>query len=336
MGNGTFFAGSWREGWRGVPPDPGPVAFAQGRSLGPEAEHEGVDGEPGPARRALTERRREALMQLELTERDFRNFSELIYEKSGINLHQGKRELLKARLAKVLRQSSFGSVREYYDYLMKDASGDAFIPLLDVISTNLTAFLREPRHFDYLTDAVVPELFEPEGKGPLGEIRVWCAGCSSGEEAYSIAMTLLEALPTQRHKDIHILATDISTRMLEAADRGVYDASRVEKIPYPLRRQYFQKGIHRWAGYYRVKTQVRERVRFRRLNFIEPFSFAKPFDVVFCRNVMIYFDKATQEDLVNRFFDVMKSPGYLFIGHSESLTGVRHRFRYVRPSVYRR
>ncbi len=275
-------------------------------------------------------------MQVELTERDFRNFSELIYEKCGINLHQGKRELLKARLAKVLRKSSFDSVTEYYHYLMNDTSGDAFIPLLDVISTNLTAFLREPRHFEFLGDTVVPELFGDSGQNGSGDIQVWCAGCSSGEEAYSIAMTLLEALPQPRHRDLHILATDISTRMLSTADRGVYDASRMEKVPYPLRRQYFQKGVNRWSGYYRVKPPVRARIRFQRLNFIEPFSFPKPFDVVFCRNVMIYFDKTTQEDLVNRFYQVLKSPGYLFIGHSESLTGVRHRFRYVRPSVYRK
>ncbi len=275
-------------------------------------------------------------MQLELTDRDYRNFSELIYEKSGINLHHGKRELLKARLAKVLRQFQFRSVSEYYDYLMKDTSGDAFIPLLDVISTNLTAFLRESKHFEFLADTAVPELFAHEGVRGARDIRIWCAGCSSGEEAYSIAITMLDALPENRHKDLHILATDLSTRMLQLAERGVYEAQRVEKIPYDLRRRYFQKGVNRWGGYYRVKPHVRSLVRFQRVNFIEPFSFSDTFDIVFCRNVMIYFDKETQEGLVNRFCDVIRSPGYLFIGHSESLTGVRHRFRYVRPSVYRK
>ena len=275
-------------------------------------------------------------MQLELTDRDYRNFSALIYEKSGINLHQGKRELLKARLAKVLRQSDFTSVREYYDFLMNDTTGDAFIPLLDVISTNLTAFFREPKHFDFLSEVVVNELFGASGQRRSGEIRVWCAGCSSGEEAYSIAMNLLEALPESRHDDIRILATDISTRMLQAADRGIYEAARVEKVPWPTRRQFFQKGANRWAGCYRVKSHVRRRVNFQRLNFIEPFPFSNAFDVIFCRNVMIYFDKTTQENLVNRFYDVIASSGYLFIGHSESLTGVQHRFRYIRPSVYRK
>lgn len=275
-------------------------------------------------------------MQLELTDRDYRNFSALIYEKSGINLHQGKRELLKARLAKVLRQSDFTSVREYYDFLMNDTTGDAFIPLLDVISTNLTAFFREPKHFDFLSEIVVKELFGNSAQRRSGEIRVWCAGCSSGEEAYSIAMTLLEALPESRHEDIRILATDISTRMLQAADRGIYEAARVEKIPMPTRRQFFQKGVNRWTGCYRVKSYVRRRVLFQRLNFIEPFPFNNPFDVIFCRNVMIYFDKTTQENLINRFYEVISTPGYLFIGHSESLTGVQHRFRYIRPSVYRK
>lgn len=276
------------------------------------------------------------MIQMELTERDFRDFSALIYEKSGINLHQGKRELLKARLAKVLRQSHFSSVREYYDYLMKDESGDAFIPLLDVISTNLTAFFREARHFDFLADTVVEELFQSGGRKSSGDIRVWCAGCSSGEEAYSLAMTLIQALPPGRHKDIRILATDISTRMLNIADRGVYEASRVEKVPMPIRRTYFQKGINGWQGYYRVKKPVKEKIQFQRLNFMEPFTFSHNFDVVFCRNVMIYFDKATQENLVGRFYDVLNRPGYLFIGHSESLTSVKHSFRYLRPSVYKK
>ncbi len=275
-------------------------------------------------------------MQMELTERDFRNFSTLIYEKSGINLHQGKRELLKARLAKVLRQFDFKSVGEYYDYLMKDTSGDAFIPLLDVISTNLTSFFREPKHFEFLADTVVPELFLSGAARGSGRIRIWCAGCSSGEEAYSMAMTLLEALPENRHGDLRILATDISTRVLKMADRAVYEASRVERVPYATRRQFFQKGVKRWSGFYRVKQRVRDLVQFQRLNFMEPFSFSEPFDVVFCRNVMIYFDKETQEKLVNRFYEVIQGPGYLFIGHSESLTGVKHRFRYVRPSVYRK
>jgi len=275
-------------------------------------------------------------VQVELTDRDYRNFSDLIYEKSGINLHQGKRELLKARLAKVLRQFKFTCVAEYYDYLVKDESGDAFIPLLDVISTNLTAFLREPKHFEFLADTVCSELFQEVGPGGKKEIRIWCAGCSSGEEAYSIAFTMLDALPENRHKDLRILGTDLSTRMLHLADRGVYEAQRVEKIPYDLRRRYFQKGVNSWAGYYRVKPGVRGLIRFQRLNFIEPFSFPESFDVVFCRNVMIYFDKETQEKLINRFFEVIRSPGYLFIGHSESLTGVHHRFRYVRPSVYKK
>lgn len=275
-------------------------------------------------------------MEMDLSESDFRNFTALIYEKSGINLHKGKRELLKARLAKVLRQFDFRSVGEYYDYLMRDTSGDAFIPLLDVISTNLTAFLREPKHFEFLAETVIPEVFSQGGTRNSGPIRIWCAGCSSGEEAYSIAMTMLEALPENRHRDLRILGTDISTRMLQLAERGVYEAARVEKVPYGMRRQCFQKGVNRWSGFYRVKPHVRNLVRFQRLNFIEPFSFTDPFDIVFCRNVMIYFDKQTQERLVNRFYEVIQGAGYLFIGHSESLTGVAHRFRYVRPSVYRK
>jgi chemotaxis protein methyltransferase CheR len=275
-------------------------------------------------------------MQLKLTDKDFRNFSALIYEKCGINLHQGKRELLKARLAKVLRKSNFRSIKDYYDYLMKDTNGEAFIPLLDVISTNLTAFFREPKHYEFLASTVVEELYRPGAVKSSGDIRIWCAGCSSGEEAYSIAMTMLNVLPENRHKNIRILATDISTRMLEVAERGIYEASRVEKVPFPIRRHYFQKGVNRWQGHYRIKNHIRERIHFQRLNFIEPFYFSQAFDIIFCRNVMIYFDKKTQENLVNRFHEVLSRPGYLFIGHSESLTSINHAFKYVKPSVYKK
>lgn len=272
-------------------------------------------------------------MQLELSERDYTDLSNLIYEKCGIYLHKGKRELLRARLAKVLRKHDFASVRDYYTYLIGDQTGKELIHLLDSISTNLTFFFREPKHFEFLSTVAIPKLVKNNHKGTKRKLNVWCAGCSSGEEAYSITITLLEALP-KHHLEVSILATDISTRMLSVASRGVYSEEKVEKISYELRRRYFQKGTKGWEGYYRVKPALQQAIEFRRFNLVEPFNFGTTFEIIFCRNVMIYFDKSTQEKLVNRFYDVLSKEGLFFIGHSESLTGIDHSFRYVQPSIY--
>jgi chemotaxis protein methyltransferase CheR len=273
-------------------------------------------------------------MQLELSERDYADLSNLIYEKCGIYLHKGKRELLRARLAKVLRKHDFASVRDYYKHLVSDQTGKELIQLLDSISTNLTFFFREPKHFDFLSNVAVPKLMKNGRKGSRQKLNVWCAGCSSGEEAYSIAMTMLESLQNLKLQEVSILATDISTRMLSVAERGIYSEEKVEKISYEWRRRYFQKGVKDWQGYYRVKPALREAVEFRRFNLVDPFSFGTTFEIIFCRNVMIYFDKPTQEKLVNRFYEVLSKDGYFLIGHSESLTGIAHSFRYVQPSIY--
>jgi chemotaxis protein methyltransferase CheR len=273
-------------------------------------------------------------MQLELSERDYTDLSALIYEKCGIYLHKGKRELLRARLAKVLRKHDFTSVREYYAHLVNDQTGKELIHLLDSISTNLTFFFREPKHFDFFTNIAIPKLIKTNRSSSGRRLNLWCAGCSSGEEAYSIGITLLETLQNANLREVSILATDISTRMLNIATRGVYAEEKVEKISYEWRRRYFQKGVKDWEGFYRVKPALREAIEFKRFNLMEPFSFNTNFDIIFCRNVMIYFDKPTQEKLVNRFYNVLSKEGYFLIGHSESLTGINHSFRYVQPSIY--
>lgn len=273
-------------------------------------------------------------MQLELTDRDYANFSALIYQKCGINLHEGKKELLKARLAKVLRHYNFDSVKDYYMFLMNDASGEEMIPLLDSISTNLTYFLREPRHFDFLSQTAVPNLIKSRQNGSKRKLNIWCAGCSSGEEPYSIAITMIESLPDPTLWEVNILATDISTRMLDLAAKGIYGEEKVNKIPYEWKRRYFQKGVQRWERYYRVKPDLRKLITFKRFNLMEPFLFEAAFEIIFCRNVMIYFDKPTQQDLVRKFHEALNKDGYLMIGHSESLTGIDHKFRYIQPSIY--
>ena len=273
-------------------------------------------------------------MILELRDTEFEKISRLVYSHCGIHLHDGKKELVKARLSKRIREGNFKSFADYYDYVKTGEGTDEFIAMIDSLSTNLTSFFREDGHFRALS-RIVPELAREGARRGRPRIRLWSAGCSSGEEPYTMAITALEAAQGL-NAEIRILATDISTRVLKKAAQGVYPAERVKSVPPDLLRKYFQVGQGSWAGHYRVKRDVRDLVSFERFNLMDPPPPGDPFDVIFCRNVMIYFDKKTQEGLVNRFHGCLVRGGYLFIGHSESLTGLSHAFQYLEPSLYRK
>lgn len=275
------------------------------------------------------------MREMELTDEIFWKFSRFVKDTAGINLHEGKRELLKARLGKILRKRNINSFKEYYDLVVGDETGEELRILLDAISTNHTYFFRESEHFIFLREKALELL---NGSRNYKEIRVWSAGCSSGEEPYSIAITLSEALRTVKEFriDYKVLATDLSTKVLDVASKGVYDIEQIKDVPYELKARYFQKGINRWAGYVRVKREIKEKVYFRRLNLMEDFSFKKPFHFVFCRNVMIYFDNPTKELLVRKICRFIEKNGYLIIGHSESLTGIKHELKYIRPSIFQK
>lgn len=276
------------------------------------------------------------MVYTELSDIDFRQFSGLVYEKCGINLHRGKKELVRARLGRRLREGGFKDFKAYYRFLTQDDSGDELVQMLDAISTNLTSFFREERHFDFLIKEIFPTCIADQKAGRRRRLRFWSAGCSSGEEPYSLAIWLLEYFGDRALHEMKILATDISTKVLSKAKRGVYPAVRLEKISNALLRKYFRRGYGKHEGYFRVKPFLQEMIQFRRLNLIEPFPFKRGFDLILCRNVMIYFDKSIQEALVNKLYDALCHGGYLFVGHSETLMGVDHRFRYVRPSIYRK
>ncbi len=276
-----------------------------------------------------------ANMVYELRDIDFEKISRLLYDQCGINLHAGKKELVKARLGKRLREGKFGSFADYYRYVTTEEGIGELTVMIDFLSTNLTSFFREESHFHRLRE-VVPEMIKAAGNGRcVPNLRIWSAGCSTGEEPYSLAITLKEIIKN-RNCNLKILATDISTRTLSAAVAGVYPKERVKNIPPLLLRTYFQIGQGPWNGYYRVKKDLKDSVEFMRFNLMENPSFNDPFDVIFCRNVMIYFDKKTQDGLVNRFYDSLKKGGYFVAGHSESLTGLTHQFEYIEPSVYRK
>jgi chemotaxis protein methyltransferase CheR len=272
-----------------------------------------------------------------LCDRDFEKFSRLIFEASGIALTDSKKDLLRARLGKILRQRGIPSFRDYLKMVEEDSSGIEVVFMLDAISTNVTSLFREADHFRFLSDVAIPSIDKSREWPADKRFRGWCAGCSSGEEPYSLAVTIREAIPPEARWDVRILATDISTKVLAAAREGAYARPKLKDVPGHIVSRYFSletggDGLDR----YRVSPEVRAMISFARLNLMDPYPFKGPFDVVFCRNVMIYFDKKTQGELVNRFHRYIADGGYLFIGHSESLNGISHPFQYVRPSVYRK
>jgi chemotaxis protein methyltransferase CheR len=271
-----------------------------------------------------------------LTERDFRKISKLVYEHCGINLHVGKKELIRARLAKRLRHGNFKTFSEYMKHVFDDKTGKEFSVLIDSLSTNLTSFFREVQHFEFLRNKFIPSLMEKKAQKSNFRIRTWSAGCSSGEEPYSIAITLLDAVEGRGRWDIKILGTDISTSVLEVAKMGVYDKQRVNPVSPMQRQKYLVSTQKNKQSVFEVSKSLRDVVIFKYLNLMQdwPINPAGGVDFIFCRNVMIYFDKPTQENLVNRFWNVLAPGGVLFTGHSESLTGIKHKFKYIQPTIY--
>src|SRR5918911_2648375 len=260
---------------------------------------------------------------------EFHRIRSLVYRLSGIDLHPGKEGLVKSRLAKRLRALGIATFQDYLAHLERDASGEERAVMVDVLTTNKTSFFREAQHFDHLRDHVLPAL---RSRG--GTMRLWSAACSTGEEPFSIAMLLSDELGPQRASSARILATDISARVLSHATAGVYGEDALRDVPQPLVSRHFTLASTTPARAYRASDALRSMVRFARLNLIGPWPMRGPFDVIFCRNVMIYFDEPTQQRLVQRFWEILAPGGYLFVGHSESLSALTHQFRYAQPAVY--
>jgi chemotaxis protein methyltransferase CheR len=258
----------------------------------------------------------------------------LVYERSRINLTADKRQLVSARLGKRLRATNLPSVHDYCALLQSPEADSELSHLIDAISTNHTFFFREIAHFNFLRQQALPELTARAGAERWSKLRIWSAACSSGEEPYSIAMTLAECSPRWAW---HIDATDISHRILAKASAAIYDGEGVGRLEAQMIRTHFQRGFGPQEGQYRVKAALRERVAFQQLNLLDgELPFSEPFQVIFCRNVMIYFDRPTQEELVRKLGRWLVPGGYLFVGHSESLTHLGHALRPVRPAIYQK
>jgi chemotaxis protein methyltransferase CheR len=272
-----------------------------------------------------------------ISQKDFDRLARAVYDYCKINLTQSKMDLARARLAKRLRMTGISTYTAYLDKVLPNPDSDEFVELIDCISTNLTSFFRESQHFDYLEQHHLPHILRKNGA--TKRIRGWSAACSSGEEPYTISLVLNEALAklnAARGWDVKLLATDISTRVLKKAVAGVYEPDRVNTVPPALRAKYFEPRTLGGEPHLAVRPELRNMIVFNRLNLTERWPFNGPFDFIFCRNVMIYFDKPTQEKLVNRFYDLLAPDGILFTGHSESLTGIQHKFEFVKATIYRK
>jgi chemotaxis protein methyltransferase CheR len=265
-----------------------------------------------------------------LTRNQFDRVRTLAHRTFGLDLRPGKEALVAARLAKRVREGQFHDIEEYLEVLSSDSTGQELVRLIDALTTNHTSFLRESQHFDFLRNTILPRI---SGRG---RIEVWSAACSTGEEPYSILFTLLEALGVEAASRISIRASDISTRALAVAGRGVYPVERFAGVPSSWLSKFLQKGTGTQSGFYRVKPQLASAIHWERRNLIEPIDQAGEYPVIFCRNVMIYFDPETQEKLVRALSDRLEPGGYLLIGHSEGLMRIRHSLRYVAPATYQR
>lgn len=272
---------------------------------------------------------------IEIKDSEFESISRLVYEKFGIHLTEKKRVLVRGRLNKLLREMGYSDFQTYYDWVMKDTSGAGLLELVDKISTNHTYFFRENEHFNFLEKRVLPSFAKLLQQQNSKDLRIWSAGCATGEEAYTLAIILAEFFGRDYFSSgPPILATDISRTALEKAMLGAYGKERLEQVPPMLLNKYF---VPNEAGGYTVKDFLKKMVVFKRLNFKRPqFPFKGKFHCIFCRNVMIYFDPPTKNELVGKFAKVLMDGGFFFIGHSESLGRDSKDFQYLQPAIYQK
>ena len=275
-----------------------------------------------------------------MSTRDFQRVSEFVQGELGIMMPPTKKIMLQSRLQKRLRVLRMKTFSEYCDYVFSPSGVESeLLHMIDLVTTNKTDFFREPAHFDYLVKTAVPELINMYSAGLRKQLMIWSAGCSTGEEPYTVAMVMQDFAKKQpvRGFNYTLLATDISTKVLKIAQNGIYNEDRIGPVPMELRKKYFLRSRDRMERAVRVSRELRDVISFRRLNFMdEDYGFREQVDIIFCRNVIIYFDRRTQEKLFNQFYRHMAPGGYLFTGHSETLNNLEVPFVRVGTAVYRK
>ena len=269
-----------------------------------------------------------------MSDKELKEFSEFISSELGIKITQTKKTMLQARLQRRLRTLNMKSYGQYLEYLQTLRGLEVELPqMVDAVTTNTTSFFREPKHFEYLSQTILPQW---QKRYPGQTFSVWNAGCSSGEEPYTTAMTLMDYHERVSPLKFTIVATDISTDILNKAARAVYEDEKIGTIPVEFRRKYLLRSKDKNKRLVRIIPALRDKVSFRRLNFMDDFQFREKMDLIFCRNVMIYFDKKTQTELVQKFCNHLEPGGHLFIGHSESLAGADLPLKQLAPATYQR
>lgn len=264
-----------------------------------------------------------------LSPSQFSQICRLVYERCGLCLQNGKESLVRARLLKRLKHHNMTSFSEYLKYLDEDRSMQELASMIDVLTTNKTSFFREFQHFEFIRSQIMPKL-----RGARSAGTFWSAGCSTGEEPFSLAILLKEELPEANSKQCRILATDISHPVLERARAAVYAEEVIPEAYASLMKKHLVRVQAKPTPLYRISDEVRKMVRFARLNLTDKWPIQGPFDLILCRNVMIYFDQETRKKLAHRYWELLKPGGYLFVGHSESLMSSSTEFKYVQPAVY--
>ncbi len=270
-----------------------------------------------------------------LSSGEFNKLSSFIYEEFGIKMPAAKHTMLESRLHKRLKSLKMSSFDEYCKYLFSpEGISNELVHMADVVTTNKTDFFREPAHFEFMREVMLPAFLQQDQK----KIKIWSAGCSSGEEPYTIAMVMQEFIEEHEPIDYSILGTDLSTEVLAKAVAAIYTMDRVVNIPMTIKRKYFLKSKDVIKPTVRVESRLRQKARFQRLNFMDDYyaDIQDRFDIIFCRNVLIYFDKATQEKVVNKICEKLNPGGYFFLGHSESLTGMNVPLKQLRPTIFQK
>lgn len=269
--------------------------------------------------------------EFDFTEKDFLRVKKVVYDFAGIDLNDSKKNLVYNRLAKRIRFLDMNSFSGYLDYVEEQGEAE-FVHLINAITTNLTFFFRENHHFEYLANQVIPMLLEKNKASK--KIRIWSAGCSTGEEPYSIAIVLKEVVP--KGWDARVLATDLDTNVVQTGQTGVYKIDRLKGVSDERKKRWFLKGSGAREGYVRVKPELQQIIDFGQINLMNEWPIRDAIDVIFCRNVVIYFDKETQARLFDRYANLLPDNGHLFIGHSESLYKVCDRFELLGQTIYRK
>ncbi len=274
--------------------------------------------------------------KVQMADEDFTRLSSFIYNELGIKMPDVKKVMLQSRLQKRLSELKIATFKEYIDFVFsKEGKTEEIIKMIDLVTTNKTDFFREPAHFDFLLETALPQLIDNNREHT--SIKIWSAGCSSGEEPYTLAMVLKEFSLNHPGMDFEILATDLSTKILDKAVMAIYADDRITGVPYELKKKYFLKSKDPLNKTVRIVPELRSKISFKRLNFMDAqYAVEKEFDIVFCRNVLIYFDRETQQQVITKLASKLKPNGYFFLGHSESITNMNVPLRQIKPTIFRK